>query len=173
MCKFSAYVALNKATNGQTYIKHERGREKKLNLDERHCWKSWLKSSLPRKDRVWKKKKCLRIWIPTLTNELATFSRSEMRNILLLLSLLSRMVFLYFCFFITETCPFGQRKGPVYQGHTCDELESGNCYNENFRQVCCEMCDKAYAGVYGRSVCVCNEGGSSTVVYIYIVSACD
>ena len=40
MCEFSAYIAFNKSTNGQTDIKHEMRREKKLS------WMSLLKKAV-------------------------------------------------------------------------------------------------------------------------------
>ena len=33
MCEFSAYVAFNKATNGQTDVKHEKEKKKKTKLN--------------------------------------------------------------------------------------------------------------------------------------------
>ncbi|XP_070200703.1 uncharacterized protein [Littorina saxatilis] len=51
--------------------------------------------------------------------------------------------------YVSDTCPFGQREGPVYQNKTCEELDSAVCYDENFRQVCCLMCDNARTGVVG------------------------
>ena len=42
----------------------------------------------------------------------------------------------------------------MYQDKTCNELESGNCYDDNFRHVCCEMCDNARSDTYGKWVCL-------------------
>ena len=49
LCEFSAYVAFNKPTNGQTDIKHKMEYK---HWAECHCWRWQLKSVLPRKDRV-------------------------------------------------------------------------------------------------------------------------
>ena len=43
MCKFSAYIAFNKATNGQTDIKHKMGKH----LAECHCWLKITDEKLP------------------------------------------------------------------------------------------------------------------------------
>nr|KAG5701023.1 hypothetical protein BaRGS_022734 [Batillaria attramentaria] len=42
-----------------------------------------------------------------------------------------------------------RRQGRVYQDKTCNDMPSGNCYDKNFRKVCCEMCDKSVTGVPG------------------------
>ena len=49
MCEFSAYVAFNKQRD-----KRRSTKRRKQTSAECHCWRSQLKSSLPRKDRIWK-----------------------------------------------------------------------------------------------------------------------